>query len=284
MWVSVYTLAVLGIAGVLAETTTGIPELTTIDTTTPEYITNTKPHSLTTFVRPVDCSDHLMAGARVSGVYEIHPFTCTCTKPVLVWCDMETDGGGWTVFLNRQHQAIQLDFNRTWSDYKAGFGSPYSEYYLGNELLHQMTHGRMYAIRMDVTLASGGYDFSTYQYFTVYSEEKRYTASLTGTQLSGTSNTNCLVQMNNRVFTTLERDLDSYNSNCAVKRGGAWWYNNCNYFSPTVPFDENLILTCSGPSRSVTHLQLKLRPSTCDTSFKKVHLKDTGCGCAAPQH
>ncbi|MPC44191.1 Angiopoietin-4 [Portunus trituberculatus] len=115
-----------------------------------------------------------MAGSTDSGVYEIYLFTCTCTKPVLVWYDMETDSGGWTVFLNRQQQDIQLDFNLTWDHYKAGFGSPYSEYYLGNEVLHQMTYSRFYTIRLEVDLPSGGYDFTTYQYFKVDSEYNRY--------------------------------------------------------------------------------------------------------------
>lgn len=56
---------------------------------------------------------------------------CTCGKSVQVWCDMETDGGGWTVFLNRQEQSSQLDFNRTWEEYKEGFGRPYEEYWMG---------------------------------------------------------------------------------------------------------------------------------------------------------
>lgn len=56
---------------------------------------------------------------------------CTCSKPVKVWCDMETDGGGWTVFMKRQRQTEQLDFNRTWDDYRAGFGNPDEEYWLG---------------------------------------------------------------------------------------------------------------------------------------------------------
>ncbi|XP_063863271.1 ficolin-2-like [Scylla paramamosain] len=267
-------------------TTTPEPVTTTPEpvTTTPEPITNTEPHPVTTFFRPVDCADLLLAGASVSGVYEIYPFTCMCAKPVKVWCDMETDGGGWTVFLSRQHQKVQLDFSRTWNDYKKGFGIPYSEYYLGNDVLHQMTFSRFYAIRLDVTLASGGYDFATYQYVKIGSENTRYSASVWGTQLGGTSNTNCLDQMNGRAFITRDRDLDSSSSNCAIQRRGAWWYHSCSYFNPTGPFNRSLILTCKGPNRAVTKLQLKLRPSICDNSFKTVHLNEKGCGCAAPKH
>ncbi|XP_063862154.1 tenascin-R-like [Scylla paramamosain] len=302
MWVSVYAIVVLGAAGVLAESPQndkaakrqGI--FTWPSETTDTIITETRtkpeptdsntntPYPIHSSVRPVDCADHLMAGATVSGVYEIYPFTCTCGKPVLVWCDMETDGGGWTVFLRRQHQRVQLDFNRTWDDYKAGFGSPYSEYYLGNDLLHQMTYSRAYGIRLDVGLVSGGYDFATYENFRVNSEDNRYSAYMTGSLTGGSSSTSCLRYMSGRSFTTLDRDHDSYGGNCASVRGGAWWYYNCRYFNPTSTFNTSLQLTCYGASRPVTQLQLKLRPAICDSSFKTIHLMDMGCGCAAPEH
>ena len=42
-----------------------------------------------------DCYDWLhIGGATKSGIYEITP---PGTKPFKVFCDMETDGGGWTV-------------------------------------------------------------------------------------------------------------------------------------------------------------------------------------------
>ncbi len=44
---------------------------------------------------------------------------------------METDGGGWTVFLNRQKQTTQENFKRNWQEYKNGFGTPPYEFWMG---------------------------------------------------------------------------------------------------------------------------------------------------------
>ena len=45
--------------------------------------------------RAMDCQKLQAAGVLTSGVYEVWPKIGT--KPVRVRCDMDTDGGGWTV-------------------------------------------------------------------------------------------------------------------------------------------------------------------------------------------
>ena len=46
----------------------------------------------------MDCADILDMGHNTSGIYEIWPVNRVIgEKPVYVYCDMETNGGGWTV-------------------------------------------------------------------------------------------------------------------------------------------------------------------------------------------
>ena len=46
-------------------------------------------------IRPRDCLDLQRAGVNESGQYKVYPDDGG--DPFFVWCDMETDGGGWTV-------------------------------------------------------------------------------------------------------------------------------------------------------------------------------------------
>lgn len=72
----------------------------------------------TDIVAPRDCSDYNVLEARKSGVYRITPDPRNGTFDV--FCDMESYGGGWTVIQQRLDGSVS--FNRTWAEYKKGFG------------------------------------------------------------------------------------------------------------------------------------------------------------------
>jgi len=46
-------------------------------------------------MKPRDCDELLKSGNRLSGIHAV--YVGPSQRPLLVYCDMETDGGGWTV-------------------------------------------------------------------------------------------------------------------------------------------------------------------------------------------
>ncbi|GBO30544.1 Tenascin-X [Araneus ventricosus] len=80
---------------------------------------------------PRDCFEVQRDLKNETGVYRIQPDYAR--RPIFVFCDMETDGGGWTVFQRRKDGSI--DFLRQWKDYKYGFGNIGGEFWLGKSAL-----------------------------------------------------------------------------------------------------------------------------------------------------
>ncbi|XP_042867272.1 ryncolin-1-like [Penaeus japonicus] len=227
--------------------------------------------------KPVDCADHLLMGSTTSGVYEIYPFSCSCREPVRVWCDMETDGGGWTVFLARQRQTPQVDFNRSWTEYKEGFGDPTGEFWLGNEMLHRITSSRKYSLRVDLTLTNQIQQFAEWEEFRLGSETDKYRMNLENYLSLSTTYSNCL-NIDNRYFTTYDRDYDYSSGNCAASIGGGWWTYNCRYMHLTAVYNQSLNVTCTGTRLQISSAQMKVRPSICSETLRTITLNNHQCG------
>ena len=175
-----------------------------------------------------DCSDLLKSGHTQSGLYSVNPdgrghFT--------VYCDMRTDGGGWTVFQRRQDGSV--DFYRGWNDYKAGFGQLTAEFWLGNDKIHRLTASSPSSLRVELEDWSGDKAYAKYGKFNIGDEQTQY--RLVVDSYSGTAGDSLIYKVsspfshNNMAFTTKDRDNDRYRNNCAVEWTGAWWYNRCQH-------------------------------------------------------
>ncbi|XP_071818045.1 ficolin-1-like [Apostichopus japonicus] len=170
---------------------------------------------------PKDCTDIKDKGVCKSGVYTIQP--STYPEPFYVYCDMDTDGGGWTVFQRRLDGSVV--FFRGWSEYREGFGNVNSEFWIGNEKLFYLTAQGSYEMRVDLADFDGETRFAKYDHFRIGEEMNLYKLLLGG--FSGTAG-DSLFGHNGQAFSTKDSDNDeSANLNCAVEFSGAWWYQAC---------------------------------------------------------
>eukprot|EP00066_Takifugu_rubripes_P016277 XP_011605543.1 PREDICTED: fibroleukin-like [Takifugu rubripes] len=174
-----------------------------------------------------DCSDYLLRRERKSGVYIVTPDLRSKSFPV--FCDMELLGGGWTLLQRRQDGSVS--FNRTWAEYRSGFGElDGGEFWLGNNMIHLLTRERDMMLRVELEDFEGEKGFAEYSQFRVASERLRYTLTVGG--YSGNAG-NALrfsksYDHNHRAFTTLDRDHDRYPSgNCAAYYSSGWWFDAC---------------------------------------------------------
>ena len=89
-----------------------------------------------------------------------------------VFCDQTTAGGGWAVFQKRLNGSV--DFNRSWNDYKHGFGDLKSEFWLGLDKIHRLTSDNKSMLRVDLEDFEGNTRYAEYNLFGVMSEKDKY--------------------------------------------------------------------------------------------------------------
>ena len=174
------------------------------------------------------CIELFNCGFIKSGKYEIKPFL-NVTKTV--YCDQDTEGGGWTVFLQNAYGSIT--FNKKWNYYKDGFGTLEKDFWLGNEFMYNAT--KLYnshvskTVELYILVASKDNKtfYAMYKNFSILSEATNYTLQVSNF-LKGTMG-DAMNYHNNIKFSTTDRDNDEVNTvNCADKYGGyGWWFKDC---------------------------------------------------------
>ena len=171
----------------------------------------------------LDCKEAYEDGKTCSGVYTIKP---DGLPPFETYCDMETDGGGWTVFQRRMDGT--QDFYLNWADYVRGFGDLNNEFWLGLSKINRLAApgAGATALRVDLADFSGNKAYAKYNAFTVGDSSTKYEMIVYG-YISGNAG-DALGYHNGQQFSTKDQDNDAGPQNCAQTFKGAWWYNDCH--------------------------------------------------------
>ncbi|KAL1286668.1 TNXB [Ovibos moschatus] len=208
---------------------------------------------------PRDCGEEMQNGVSTSRTTTIF-LNGNRERPLNVFCDMETDGGGWLVFQRRMDG--KTDFWRDWEDYAHGFGNISGEFWLGNEALHSLTRAGDYSLRVDLRAGDEAV-FAQYDSFQVDSAEEYYRLHLEG--YHGTAG-DSMSYHSGSVFSARDRDPNNLLISCAVSYRGAWWYRNCHYanlnglYGSTVDHQGVSWYYWKGFDFSVPFTEMKLRP------------------------
>ncbi|XP_053386528.1 fibrinogen-like protein A [Mercenaria mercenaria] len=178
-------------------------------------------------ITATDCKDMLTRHYAPSGLYEI--MLWWSKKIITVYCDMNTDGGGWTVIHNRFDGTTSF-YDRRFNDYENGFGMVNGEFWLGLKHIQELADQGFSEIRLEMTWGTGKY-YETYKDFKLL-DGTNYTLSIdTGSadRSPGIDNARTFSYNNGYPFTSLDRDMDGHpKSNCAKDDGsGGWWYGFC---------------------------------------------------------
>ncbi|XP_036292675.1 angiopoietin-1 isoform X2 [Pipistrellus kuhlii] len=168
-----------------------------------------------------DCADVYQAGFNKSGIYTI--YINNMPEPKKVFCNMDLNGGGWTVIQHREDGSV--DFQRGWKEYKMGFGNPSGEYWLGNEFIFAMTSQRQYTLRIQLMDWEGNQAYSQYDRFHIGNEKQNYRLYLKGH--SGTAGQQSSLVIHGADFSTKDADNDNCLCKCALMLTGGWWFDAC---------------------------------------------------------
>ena len=221
---------------------------------------------------PLDCGAIRDRNASSpSGVYATYP--AGPLSPLRVYCDMESDGGGWTVFQRRLDGSV--NFFRPWEAYRAGFGSADGELWLGLENMLLLTLRTQNELRVDMEDWAGNRAHAHYASFSLEPEAAGYQLAL-GRFVDGEAG-DAMSGHNGMKFTTFDRDQDSWGKNCASQYMGAFWYSACHTANPNglyIPKSNsphesvyNSWKTWKGNGYSLKSISMKMRPvSQCSHS------------------
>lgn len=164
---------------------------------------------------PSDCSQ---VDRKISGLYLIAP--SGQHRPIMAYCNY----GGWTTIQRRYDGSV--DFNRSWESYAKGFGNTSGEFWIGNDVIHDITSNNCTQLKISMQDIYDNIWEAVYQYFYVSSREDGYRLNVSG--YSGNAS-DALDYQNKMQFSAIDIDRDISNTHCAANYEGGWWFSHCQH-------------------------------------------------------
>ncbi|XP_052761379.1 microfibril-associated glycoprotein 4-like [Mya arenaria] len=188
-----------------------------------------------------------------SGVYNV---TLWWSKvSIEVYCDMDTAGGGWTVFQNRFNGSV--DFFNDLDAYTNMFGNINSEFWLGLKFIKELADQGEMTLRFDVSAADGTTGYEEWKGFRL--------AGPPGYQLfvggngTGSALNQSEIFKNDRYFEQSNNgsSFAARESVCGDLDWGGWWFAFCTHINLNGRYLKPGTISGVGPDCGIIYLSFK---------------------------
>lgn len=155
-------------------------------------------------------------------------------RRITVWCDQDTDGGGWMVILRRMDGSA--DFNRTISGYLNFFGNINGEFWLGlyNMAALTCTSSKAHVLRVDLEDTEGNKVFAVYDSVSVCGDQ----FVLSVGNYSGTAGDSLITLdkgdsswLNPTAFSARRKPGATGQKVCGDFTFSGWWFSSCYLYN-----------------------------------------------------
>merc|ERR1719411_491954 len=167
----------------------------------------------------------------------VDPITGLKWSAILGGCVKPKDENGWILLQRRDATAKNAFATKNWNDYKNGFQEKGvlagKAYWLGLQEMHEKTSTGKWEVAIVYHCEGEEIKCVVNEDFKVDSENMNFKLNVgPEVQHKGIDSEKTFSYSNNMPFTTIDRDNDQYDHNCAKSFYGGWWHERCYMLCP----------------------------------------------------